>query len=265
MSNTETVDPLYRRGGTAYRAARSFGVLAGALAAFVGAWYLWLALARFPEIIVPTPTEVASNIGNGFGGYLRDTGHTLGFGVLGSMIGLSVGSSLAYVSVLLPWSRALVSTGSVTVRSIPILALTPAIAAVFGYGQRGELAVTGAISFFPAFVLVSAAGQAVSQSRHEMLAVFGAGGPRRLLLLIAPSTVPALLTAARIAAANTVVSAVTAEFLVSNHGLGRSLAFSQVLLDSPHTWGIALVTVGISLTLYSLVHRLTERTIRRFS
>jgi sulfonate transport system permease protein len=151
------------------------------------------------------------------------------------------------------------------VRSIPILALTPAIAAVFGYGPRGQVAVTAAISFFPAFVLVTAGGRAISPTMADTLALCGASRLRVLRLLILPATVPALMTAARIAAANCVVSAVTAEFLISNSGLGRRLAFSQVLLDSPRTWGIALVTVVWSCALYALTVRLTEAVIRRYS
>ena len=265
MTEVRSDEPLDR----SERTIRGFTVAAAKVAAgasvFISVWYVWVVHARFPEIIAPTPGEVAADLRHNPGPYLADAAHSVGFGLAGSLIGLVLGTFLAYGALLLPWARALLSAASVTLRSIPILALTPAIAAVFGYGLRGQLAVTGAISFFPAFVLVTAGGRAIPPSMVETLALAGATRSRMLFLLVAPATAPALLTASRIAAANCVVSAVTAEFLVSNSGLGRRLADSQVLLDSPRTWGIALLTVVCSCTLYALTRRAAESIIRRFS
>jgi NitT/TauT family transport system permease protein len=92
----------------------------------------------------------------------------------------------------------------------------------------------------------------------------GSSRGTRLLRLALPSAVPNLLVAIRIAAANSILAALIAEYLIGTVGLGRLFADAQSQSLTPRAWAASLVATALSVAAYALARRL-ERLGKNFT
>jgi NitT/TauT family transport system permease protein len=228
-------------------------------------WQGWIALARVPVIVAPAPAAVAADLAAHAGTYAAEGGITLAV----ALAGLALGSLLAVAAAVLTWffpaMSAPVAAPVLLAQATPVVAVVPVLARLLGYDERAVLAAAVLITVFPTFVLVSAGLRAVPAGASELFRALGARRPARLLLLALPSAVPNLLAALRIAAANCVLAALIAEYLMGTRGLGHLFASAAGELDTERAWGAALVATAISAGGY-LAARQAERTLgRRFT
>jgi NitT/TauT family transport system permease protein len=73
-----------------------------------------------------------------------------------------------------------------------------------------------------------------------------------------------MLVALRIGAANSILAALLAEYLIGSVGLGRLFADAQSQFLTPRAWAASLVATVLSVTAYALARRL-ERVGQRFT
>lgn len=181
--------------------------------------------------------------------------------VTGTALGLVTGALLAFASYLftplLPLARVL----GMLMRCVPIVALTPTITLLVGYGGPAAVVTTVVMSFFPAFALI---GDGLGRIPPGMVHVVRASGGTRLRLLLrvgVPMALPEFALAAKLTSALALLACVTAEFLTANDGLGALLARSQGLLDTSTVWAVLLVCLVSSLFCHA-IGEFTERRVR---
>ncbi len=97
-----------------------------------------------------------------------------------------------------------------------------------------------------------------------MFAALGATRSARLFLLALPAAVPSALVALRIAAANSILAALVAEYLIGQTGLGRLFADAQSQFLTSRSWAASLVATVISVGAYAAA-RYLERYGKRFA
>jgi NitT/TauT family transport system permease protein len=85
----------------------------------------------------------------------------------------------------------------------------------------------------------------------ELFGVLGSSRWQRLMLLALPSAFPNMLTALRIAAANSVLAALVAEFLMGQTGLGNMLADAQSQLLTAQAWSASFVATVVSVAAFA--------------
>ena len=84
----------------------------------------------------------------------------------------------------------------------------------------------------------------------------GSSRAARLVRLALPSAVPNLLVALRIAAANSILAALVAEYLIGAFGLGRLFADAQSQFLTSRSWSASLVATVLSVAAYAAARRL---------
>lgn len=234
--------------------AHSWGVVA-----LLVVWQLWVSVNGFNSIVMPRPAEVLADLVGHPGAYLPPLASTLGLAALGLALGMALGTLFA----VLTWSSALLSgmltPAALVVRSVPVVAMIPVIARLLGYGESTVLAVAVVISFFPAFVLVASGLRAVPPGSADVFTVLGARRWSRLRRLALPSAVPNLLVALRISAANCVLAALVAEFLMGTDGLGYLFQQTRNDLNMERAWGAALVATVVSVSAFLAAEHLERR------
>ena len=132
--------------------------------------------------------------------------------VLGVPIGILMGS--------FPPVRRLLDPYIDFFRFIPPIAFVTLAIIWLGPGEASKVGLIFYATIFVIIVSMISGVQAVNPDRLRAAATLGAGRLRTLLTVVVPSTVPAMLTSARIAMGNSFLTVVSAEIVSAQDGIG---------------------------------------------
>ncbi|GIM94668.1 ABC transporter permease [Paractinoplanes toevensis] len=154
---------------------------------------------------------------------------------------------------------------AMALRAVPLVAMTPLIALIFGRGLMAVTVIAGIVTFFPVLVNVSLALRAVPGSSMDLMRAYGASPYATLLRVQLPGALPALFAAMRVAAPLALVGALLAEWLATGKGLGYLMLASVTTFELDRMWtGVTIVTVA-SILLYTLISVIEQLTLARYA
>jgi len=128
---------------------------------------------------------------------------------------------------------------AVALRSVPLIAITPLLTIMFGFGPATIVIMATLISFFPALVAGAAGLRAPSAEALALMRVLDA--PERVLYarLRIPAALPFVFAAFKITAPAAVLAAMVAEWTAANSGLG------YLIIDAGEQYRFPLMWAGI--------------------
>ncbi|GAA0531684.1 ABC transporter permease [Paractinoplanes ferrugineus] len=154
---------------------------------------------------------------------------------------------------------------AMALRAVPLVAMTPLIALIFGRGLMAVTVIAGIVTFFPVLVNVSLALRSVPRSSMDLMHAYGASPYATLLRVQLPGALPALFAAMRVAAPLALVGALLAEWLATGKGLGYLMLASVTTFELDRMWsGVTIVTVA-SILLYTLISVVEQLTLTRYA
>ncbi len=221
----------------------------------LAAWQLWIVAAHVPAIVAPAPAAVVAELIANPGLYAGAAAATIGVALAGLVLGTLLGVALAVVIWSTPFAAAAMTFPALLVQSTPLVALLPVIARLLGYGEPTVVAAATMITFLPTFVLVASGLRATPAGTGALFDALGSSRFVRLTRLALPAAVPSLLVALRIAAANSILAALVAEYLIGTFGLGRLFADAQSQMLTSRAWGASLVATVLSVAAYAVARR----------
>jgi NitT/TauT family transport system permease protein len=205
---------------------------------------------------------------------LQAAGFTLGIAAVGWLVGVSVGMLLAILmqrfrtaeSALLPWI--------VLSQTVPLIAIAPLVKrwgaqieiGAFDWEDWMSVALIASyLAFFPVSIGALRGLGSPDKAHVELMHSYAAGWWQTLLRLRLPASVPYLLPALRLAAANAVIGTVVAEVSIGlRGGVGRMMIeFASAASGDPaKPWApifgavlVGLVAAGVVIVLGLLVGR----------
>lgn len=235
------------------------------IALLVVAWQAWVSLHHYNAIVMPTPAAVFSELLHNPGVYLRHLAFTLVLAVLGLALGLALGVFFAIVAWASPLLSGLSAPIALVLQAVPVVAMIPVIARLFGYNDHTELAITTIVCFFPAFVFTGSGLRRPPPGSTDVMSALGASRLRRLRLLLLPGAIPDLLVALRISAPLSVLAALLAEFLMGTNGLGYFIALATTDLQTVSSWAAAILGTIASVAFFRAASRLETLGIARWT
>jgi NitT/TauT family transport system permease protein len=164
---------------------------------------------------------------------LQASGFTLGVAAVGWLVGVSVGMLLAVVmqrfrtaeSALLPWI--------VLSQTVPLIAIAPLVkrwgaqieVGAFDWQDWMSVALIASyLAFFPVSIGALRGLESPDKAHVELMHTYAVGWWKTLLRLRLPASVPFILPALRLAAANAVIGTVVAEVSIGlRGGVGRMM------------------------------------------
>ena len=196
---------------------------------------------------------------------VQAAGFSLGISAVGWLVGVVVGLLLAIVmqrfrtaeSALLPWV--------ILSQTVPLIALAPLVAGLGAQLRFGEsrwqdwmsvAAIASYLAFFPVSVGALRGLESPDTAHVELMRTYAAGWWKTLLTLRLPASIPYLLPALRLAAANAVIGTVVAEVSIGlRGGVGRMMIeyASASSGDPGKPWAPILGAVVIGLIAAGLV------------
>jgi ABC-type nitrate/sulfonate/bicarbonate transport system permease component len=154
---------------------------------------------------------------------------------------------------------------ALVLQSVPLVAMTPLIALIFGRGLVTTGIITGIVTFFPTLVNVSLAMRQVPSQSVDLVRAYGGSPTDTLRKVQFPGALPALFASLRIAAPLALVGALLAEYLATDKGLGALMLHSMNLsLYDQLWWAVVLVTL-YSVLAYSIITALEGAVLARYA
>jgi ABC-type nitrate/sulfonate/bicarbonate transport system permease component len=236
--------------------------------AVLAVWWVGVRVALDPYL-AKTPGEVWGYLSSGAGAaqHRHDVGAslltTLGDAGLGYVVGTLVALVLAGLFLISPLVEGMFLPVVLALRSVPLVAMTPLIALVFGRGLLGVTVLAGAITLVPTLVNVVAALRGVPRPATDLLHAYAVPTLRALVTVRLVYAVPALAASARIAVPGALLGAVLAELLATGHGLGQFLAISTINGDFLALWSGVAVLTAVTLVFYIALSALETATLER--
>lgn len=245
-----------------------------AFALFILTWYIihWWALEAIwnkPDFLVTAPDRVINESfldSSTRSTMLQGLLWTTIVAMIGLAIAIVVGMALAIAMAQARWLERSFWPYLVALQAIPILAVTPIIAVILGYGMGARVLVCVIISLFPIvsntlFGLLSA-----DRLQHDLFTLHGASRTTRLVKLQLPAAMPAIFTGFRIAAGLSVIGAVVGElfFRRGEKGIGILLDVYRQRLLYPQMYGALILSSLLGITVFTLFGWIGNRVVGRW-
>jgi NitT/TauT family transport system permease protein len=227
----------------------------------IAAWQIWVIAMDFNQIVMPRPMGVLQDLVTQPGIYWQNARYTIGAALAGLALGMALGTSLAVLAWLSTLLEGLLTPLTVLFSSVPVVTLIPIIARLLGYDFGTVLAIVVIICFFPAFVFTTSGLRALPPGSGDLFKVLGARTASTLFRLALPAAVPNWMVALRIAAANAVLAAMVAEYLMGTAGLGYLFGETKADFNMERAFGATVVATVVSLVFF-LAAMATERRVK---
>lgn len=258
ITTTEAPTPTRTRPRRTSRAGaqglRTFGLYVLAVVVGLGVWQL-VAMKYGPSLVAsPSQTlsaagELASDgtLGNSVIASSRRILIGWGLGVLvGAPVGLLIGQIRIVRQLLEPYIEFF--------RFIPPVAFVTLAVVWLGIGESSKIVLIFYTAVFIVTLNTSAGVMAVNENKLRAAASLGASRRQVLQRIVLPSTVPYILTGARLAMGNSFLTIVSAEIVASQVGLG-SLIWTSRNYGRIDWVFVGIITLGVLGLVYDRVLR----------
>ena len=190
--------------------------------------HLWTMFARLAEPVTSAPGSPVLWLA-----VLKAAGFTLGVAAVGWVIGVVVGFLLALLMQRLRTAEAALLPWVVLSQTVPLIALAPLIAGIGNQVRFGEVrwqdwmsvaVIASYLAFFPVSIGALRGLESPDRAHVDLMRSYAVGWWKTLIALRLPASVPYLLPALRLAAANAVIGTVVAEVSIGlSGGVGRMM------------------------------------------
>lgn len=232
------------------------------LISFLAAMLVWYLLSiipqtsrGFPNVVVTIQglitmiqrgvfwQDISSSLISVFGGY-----------ALGFIIALPVAILMAWYvpvrNILNPWIQ--------FIRNIPPLAYVPLIVIVAGVGRRPQIIVITIACFLTMCVTIYQGVVNVDETLIKAARVLGASDKDIFIRVIAPATLPFILTAVRLGASVALTTLIAAESTGAEAGLGMRIRSLNNTFEAAPMLAYVIIIGIIGITLDNII-KLLER------
>ena len=233
--------------------------IALSLTGIVGVLALWQAVMvvfKVPHYIAATPLEVVAALraqpvilaSNAWPTIVE----TLGGFVAGNVIAVLIATGFVHNRTF----QQTVYPLAVTVRTLPIVAISPILVLLLGNGYAPKIAIAALITFFPTLVNMVDGLNAVDAQARELMHVLSATKWEVFRYVRWPTSLPYLFSALRIASTASLLGAIVAEWIGSNKGLGYLILAATYDYRTPLLYATMAVASALALALFGLISAL---------
>ncbi len=159
-------------------------------------------------------------------------------------LAIVVGVSLGVAVGRLPWVRMAMRPLMSFFFPTPKVAIYPALLIIFGLGAASKIALGFAEALFPVLLATAAATSQVELRLVWSARSLGVSERGTLWRIVLPSTLPGILTGARISLIGALVGVFLAEMIAGSDGLGQLMVVAYRVLETADMY-VAVVTVSL--------------------
>lgn len=226
-------------------------------------WQAAVTWGGIDEWMLPSPLSIVQEAISIWPRLMTQTGATVQLTLLGFVGGSAVGFMLAALLHFIPGVRRAIYPLIVLTQSVPIIAIAPILTMFFGYGQLPKVILVMMVCFFPVSIAMLSGFSNPDAQLRNYLQMIGISKWQMFWRLELPHAIVHLFSGLKIAASYSVLSAIVAEWIGSNKGLGSFMILSFKGFMPDRVFAAVVIIVIFSLSLFGIVS-LAERLIIRW-
>lgn len=241
------------------------------LAVLLGLWWGLILLFHLNSFFAKNPADVWSYMFSGSGSaanrsvLLSSLGTTLGDAGAGFVVGTVAGVICAVLIVSWLAAEQTLLPMAIAVRCVPLIAMTPLLALIFGTGFRTVTIVAGLATFFPTLVNMIFGLKSTPPAALKLMTAYSATASHVMLRVRFPYALPSVFASARIAAPGALLGAILSEWLVTGKGLGGLMLFSASESDWVTVWAAVVLVTLVSILFYNIVSAVERITLAKYA
>lgn len=174
-----------------------------------------------------------------------------------AILGISAAIVVAVALALaIDWSRTVrrsVYPLMVTSQTLPIIVLAPLVVIWFGFGTAPKIGLVALFTFFPIAVGAVQGLASADPDAMALLRTMGASRAQLLGRIRIPGALPQFFTGLKVAVTYAYVSAIFAEYVGAQQGLGVYMQSAKNALRTELVFGAILATTLLTLALFGVV------------
>ena len=235
---------------------------AGAVLGLLVLWQLVTMLLAVPVFLLPQPIVIAQAFASNVDPIASALLLTAAEAMLGFIGGNVLGLLLAFVFVRSSLMARVGLPLAIGLRSVPLIALTPLLTIIFGFGLTTIVIMAILISFFPALVAGITGLRAPSPEALALMRALDAPESLVYRRLRIPAALPYLFAAFKISAPASVLAAMVAEWTAANSGLGYLILDAGGRYRFPLMWAAIVAATALAVLAFVLAAAAERRVIR---
>lgn len=220
---------------------------------FLGLWEASsrVGLLTLESLSRPSDIVAAGYIGLRDGSLLLATLQTCETALLGLAIAAVVGIAVGTILGLAPTAERIAGPTIEALRPIPAIAFMPLALMMFGFGVGLEASIVAYACVWPILIVTISAVRAIEGRLLEVAAALELPVWKRMTKIVLPAAFARINVGLRVAAAISLVVAVTIEIVLNPRGLGYHLVLAQQSLQIGLMWAqlVWLCLLGFVLNL----------------
>lgn len=232
------------------------------LGALLTLWQAVVVVKDISSLVLPKPTAIAQNIASYWHQYLQDGWVTLQEAAAGFAIAIVLSILIAAIMTNSRVAHHAINPLQTALRSMPVVALAPALVLWLGFGTSPKVIIAAIITFPPFLANALTGFMRVDKDALEVLQSAGASRREIFFALRMPNSLPYLLSAAKVCVSLALVGAVVGEWAGSSQGLGYVITRAQADLETAVVWGATVVLGLFGIVLTQLVSMVERRVLR---
>jgi ABC-type nitrate/sulfonate/bicarbonate transport system permease component len=274
MTALDTQTPGYRsaagsgaRRTIAFFDTRLMRLLTALFSVMLGLMIWELLSWRIQPLFLPSPQLTFHAVGELWddGTLLQSIGASLARIMAGWSLGLVIGIPIGMVMGYFSFVRRLLDPYVEFFRFIPPIAFVTLAVIWLGPGEASKVALILYTTIFIVTINTIAGVLSVSELRLRAAASLGAGRLQTLLTVIFPSTVPYMVTGARLAMGNSFLTIVSAEIVAAQVGVG-SMIWTARNYGKTEWVFVGIITLGLmGYTCDRIVRFIVQKLLRRYA
>jgi ABC-type nitrate/sulfonate/bicarbonate transport system permease component len=178
------------------------------------------------------------------------SGYALG-AIPGLVLGLITGRSRRLRVILDPLIAA--------AHPVPKVSLLPLIMIIFGIGDASKVVTIAVVCFFPMLIGAMAAVREIPPIYFEVAENYGAGFRQVLTHIVAPATLPLVLSAIRLSLNTALLLTIAVELITAREGLGAMIWFAWETLRTEELYATLAVAAMLGVGFNAILEQLTQR------
>ncbi|HEY1365329.1 MAG TPA: ABC transporter permease [Xanthobacteraceae bacterium] len=252
--------PAFRRSRLSSRSSILVGSLGFGLL-FLLAWQLLPPALGVPSYIIPTVSDLASELGRMIARY-NLAAHmlsTVTVAAAGFVIGSLLGAAMGYVLGMSVFVEKVLSPYILGLQIAPKVAFAPLFIMWLGYNSWPKLIVTILVVFFPILVNVLQSMKTIDRDLINLARAYSMSRLQIFWKIEVPASMPALMAGLRIGATLAVIGVTVGELVGGNSGLGYLITFGEGQANTAMVFDAIVLLTGIGIVLYGAVALLEAR------
>lgn len=219
-------------------------------------WQLFVTWRDVPTYVLPSPVVIIT--GADWIEVVKSSGNSLVAIIIGFVLGNLAGFLLAVAAASSLVASGVVQPLSITLRSIPVIAIAPLLTLLFGRGIAVVVVVGALVVFFPTLINMLIGLRSTEREALELMRILDCSNWQIFGLVRLPSSMPYLVASLKIAAPAAVLGVMVAEWIVGGDGLGQLVLRSSMTIEYPTMWA-AVVASAVLAGLMFMIVALLER------